>query len=110
MTSDVTMEAPPHNDRRNEMTSNSSAQDFLDKLETDAEFREALSGAPHPAGKINIIRNSGFVFTSEELNDAMVNKEVSQTAKDYARDAINNIAPQDTDYSTVGEWYFFSTD
>ena len=92
------------------MTSNSSAQDFLDKLETDAEFRQALSDAPHPAGKIRIIRDAGFDFTSEELNDAMTDNEVSRIAKDYARDAISNIAPKDTEASVVGSWIFFSTD
>lgn len=92
------------------MSSNTSAQEFLARLETDASFRQELSDAPHPAGKINIMRNAGFDFTSEELNDAMVDKEVSQTAKDYARDAISNIAPQETDYDVVGFWLFFSTD
>jgi len=90
------------------MSPNTSAQDFLVRLETDASFRKELSDAPHPAGKINIIHNEGFDFTSEELNDAMINKEVSQTAKDYARAAINNIAPEDTEYGVVGWWIFFS--
>ena len=89
------------------MSSNASAQDFLVRLETDASFRKELSEAPHPAGKINIIHNAGFDFTSEELNDAMVNKEVSQTAKDYARAAIDNIAPEDTEYDAVSGWIFF---
>ena len=89
------------------MSSNTSAQDFLVKLETDASFRKELSDAPHPAGKVNIMRNAGFDFTSEELNAAMVNREVSQTAKDYARDAISNIAPQETDYDVVGFWLWF---
>ena len=89
------------------LTMNTSAQDFLVKLETDASFRKELSEAKHPAGKVDIIRNAGFDFTSEELNDAMVDKEVSQTARDYARDAISNIAPQETDYDVVGFWLFF---
>ena len=88
------------------MSSNASAQDFLVRLETDASFRKELSEAPHPAGKINIIHNAGFDFTSEELNDAMINEEVSQTAKDYARAAIDNIAPKDTEYDAVGGWIF----
>lgn len=92
------------------MSSYTSAQDFLDKLETDAKFRQELSDAPHPAGKIDIIRAAGFNFTSEELNNAMIDKEVSQAAKDYARGAIDNIAPQDTNYGVVGFWIFFSTD
>lgn len=92
------------------MTSNSSVQDFLNKLENDAEFRQELSDAPHPAGKIGIIRDAGFVFTSEELNEAMKNKEVSRTVKEYALEAISNIAPEDTDYDVVGWWIFRRTD
>jgi predicted ribosomally synthesized peptide with nif11-like leader len=92
------------------MSSPKSVQDFLNQLENDAEFRRALTDAPHPAGKIGIISDAGYQFTSEELNGALIEKGVSQMTLEYARNAVQNIAPEDIEYSAVGWWMFFSNE
>jgi predicted ribosomally synthesized peptide with nif11-like leader len=90
------------------MSSPKNVQDFLNQLENDAEFRRALTDAPHPAGKIGIISDEGYQFTSEELNEALIETGVSQTTLEYARKAVQNIAPKDIEFSAVGWWMFFS--
>jgi predicted ribosomally synthesized peptide with nif11-like leader len=92
------------------MSSPKSVQDFLNQLENDADFRRALTDAPHPAGKIGIIRDAGHRFTSEELNEALIETGVSQTTQEYAINAVQNIAPKDIEYSAAGFWMFFSND
>ena len=89
------------------MVNSNDAQAFLNKLETDADFRNAITAATHPAGKVQIVKDAGFSFTPDELNEALSDPGTSERVREMAAAAVSNITPKGLEPDYVGFWLFW---
>ena len=80
------------------------AREFLDRLETDTSFRNAIAAAEHPASKGQIVKAAGYTFTPDELNEILSSPDTGEEVRQMAVDAVKNIAPKDLDFHAVGFW------
>jgi predicted ribosomally synthesized peptide with nif11-like leader len=58
--------------------SKESAEEFLNKILNDNEFKNQLESAPDKESKLKLISSEGFDFTEEELDNAKSKLEMEE--------------------------------